>query len=411
MVILVFEALTKLPSYSKLTLKGGTSLYKDGCINRLSEDLDIMYEIRDVMKGAVGNDFGYPQSPSMADKWRKKSRDFLNTWITDSVVPTITEQGEKYGIELNVSFADKETLFVYYPALVGYTDYIQPSVKLEFGANDTGLPLKQIKFTTESAKHIKDITFPECSGNIMLPQRTLLEKITALHTFCLTPQKARERQSRHWYDVAMLSRDESMISSIMDINMMRHVLYYQSMYYRQKDEDGRKIEQHKLLSGMNIIPTGTLLESVRDDYEMMHRYKFIYCNAPSFDEILDRCRKVESELAKVYNPDIFPELENIKISSLLPFTEDKASVDSKMVTFVLESPLRYREIEDTLKNEYLTRVFLNECITNVMGHINPLDEKGTIPAHLQHLLQEKQYQGEWRLISGPCGDEYTWDAS
>lgn len=82
-VVWTLGALFDSPLAADLTFKGGTSLSKAyKVINRFSEDIDLTYDIRKLIKDLVGDDNPLPTSRSQANKWTNAVRERLPGWIT-----------------------------------------------------------------------------------------------------------------------------------------------------------------------------------------------------------------------------------------------------------------------------------------------------------------------------------------
>lgn len=92
-VVWTLEHLFDLPFARSLTFKGGTSLSKVyRAIDRFSEDIDLTYDIRELIPDKVGKgDDWLPTSRSKADDATDAVHQRLPEWITREVVPPLAE--------------------------------------------------------------------------------------------------------------------------------------------------------------------------------------------------------------------------------------------------------------------------------------------------------------------------------
>ena len=131
-----------------LVFKGGTSLSKAyKVIRRFSEDVDLTYDIRELMPDLVGQSGdGMPPTLSQQKRWTDEVRKRLPEWVKKVAKPAIVAALEANGI-LASTRAEGEKLFIDYAQLVdGGTSSVAPSVMLEFGARSTGEPATTVSF-------------------------------------------------------------------------------------------------------------------------------------------------------------------------------------------------------------------------------------------------------------------------
>jgi Nucleotidyl transferase AbiEii toxin, Type IV TA system len=70
-----------------LVFKGGTSLSKAyNVIGRFSEDVDVTYNVRELIPELVGDNASFPKSNSQADKWRDAIEEKLPAWVQDKAL-------------------------------------------------------------------------------------------------------------------------------------------------------------------------------------------------------------------------------------------------------------------------------------------------------------------------------------
>ena len=93
----------------KLTLKGGTSLSKVyKILNRFSEDVDLTYDIREVVPDLLRDGNSIPGSPCQAKKITDRVDDRLPQWIEGEVLPTLLSAIQRDGLQVNLSPAGNE---------------------------------------------------------------------------------------------------------------------------------------------------------------------------------------------------------------------------------------------------------------------------------------------------------------
>ncbi len=112
---------------------------------------------------------------------------------------------------------DQQTLFVEYPTLFPSDDddYVMPRLKIELGARSALNPNSSHTITPYIADELADWSFGVENIRVITPQRTYWEKLLILHgLYCgyrdeqrLPPGK--NRISRHYYDVAMITETET----------------------------------------------------------------------------------------------------------------------------------------------------------------------------------------------------------
>ena len=138
----------------KLTFKGGTSLSKaHKIIDRFSEDVDLTYDIREMVPDLLRSGNPIPASSSQAKKITDAVRDRLPEWIKKTVQPIFESALQREGIQATLSLAGKEQeklILTYMPIKLG-TGYAAPTIQLEFGGRATGEPHQHHVVTCDMA--------------------------------------------------------------------------------------------------------------------------------------------------------------------------------------------------------------------------------------------------------------------
>src|SRR5215475_3334979 len=123
-----------------LVFKGGTSLSKGyGIIRRFSEDIDLTYDVRQIIPELAQGDPPIPATRSQADKWTKTARERLTKWVKEEALPVLQQHAKATGVEVTFR-VENDVIYVDYEQLTEGSEYVAPSVKLEFGARSTGEP-------------------------------------------------------------------------------------------------------------------------------------------------------------------------------------------------------------------------------------------------------------------------------
>lgn len=295
-VVWTLAALFDSPLGSALTFKGGTSLSKVyRVIERFSEDIDLTYDIRELLPDLVKHDAPLPKSNSQAKKWTEAVRKRLPVWITEKVEPVIRDALARDGIEATVLLGGDEhdKLFVDYDPLRSGTGYVSPRVVLEFGARATGEPHDRHRVVSDMAGHVPEVTFPEATARVMKVERTFWEKATAAHVYCRRGSFRGERFSRHWYDLAAISETSPFDSAVNERAIATAVADHKSWFFAEKDASGTTIDYHAAVGGgLDLVPRGVAHDALEADYAKMIEDGLLV-RGRAFDELMEACAKLE----------------------------------------------------------------------------------------------------------------------
>lgn len=293
-VVWTLKTLFESPFGEHLVFKGGTSLSKaHGVIKRFSEDVDITYDIRELIPDLTGKDGEVlPKTQSQEKRWTKKIRERLPVWITESVKPLIDRAIHQEKLKAATG-TNNDKLFVNYDAVVTGSNYTSSHLILEFGARSTGVSASVHKVTCDAAGLLEEgLVFPVACPNTMKAERTFWEKATAMHVYCLQ-EKLRERFSRHWYDVVKLDDAGIANSALLDRGLAQSVAKHKNMFFREKGADGKVVDYTAAVSGrLRLVPKDTARDSLRKDYQSMVDDGFLPENAETFNDLLDRCSDI-----------------------------------------------------------------------------------------------------------------------
>jgi hypothetical protein len=222
-----------------LVFKGGTSLSKAyDVIGRFSEDIDVTYDVRELIPELVGKDGPIPKSNSQAQKWRDAIDEKLPAWVRDTALPAITKHVADTGVDVKVT-AKGANIYIDYDPLAKGKGYVPPRVTVEFGARSTGEPFEERQITCDAAAYLPDLEFPSAKPNVMLPKRTFWEKATAVHVFCKQGTQG-DRLSRHWHDLVRLDDEGYAKAAFDDRALAKEVAEFKGKFFRAKDSNGKR---------------------------------------------------------------------------------------------------------------------------------------------------------------------------
>jgi len=104
-----------------VAFKGGTSLSKAfHIIERFSEDIDITYDVRQLIPELIGEHReGLPLTRSQADKWSRNVKKRLPIWIVEVVKPIFDRALITEGLPGNASVEEEKLVIHYEPVTPG----------------------------------------------------------------------------------------------------------------------------------------------------------------------------------------------------------------------------------------------------------------------------------------------------
>lgn len=279
-----------------LVFKGGTSLSKAyGTIDRFSEDIDLTYDIREIATDLIAKtETGWPESNSQQRKWTKEIRDRLDRWVAEEIAPLFSAAIDAARLEAKVNVPGGGALVIEYAAVATGTGYVMPRVLLEFGARATGEPAGRRRIVCDAAEHLPQLDFPSATPRVMLATRTFWEKATAIHVFCRQGRfRGGDRFARHWYDVVRLDSADVVDEAIADRALASEVAHHKQLFFAEKDEAGTAIDYIAAVAGdLVLVPQGTARDALAEDYASMIADGLIHGEAPSFEEMMDRCAAI-----------------------------------------------------------------------------------------------------------------------
>ncbi len=285
-----------------LSFKGGTSLSKAwGLIDRFSEDIDLTIE-RDHL--GFGGDHGPEGAGSGKERQRRilKLRQACREAITHRIDPHLRSRLQSL-LASNAAWAlisddedpDGQTLLFAYPRIVASAtpSYVQPVVKLEFGARSDPWPVETRPVTSFVAEEFPQLfQVSACTVRALMPERTFWEKVMLLHeeTF-RDPGKTRQpRLARHYYDVWRLIGAGVAAKASAELELFEAVASHRRVFFRHTWVDYDSLKKGTI----QMLPRAEQLDDWRRDYLAMRDEMFV-STPPAFDDILAVIARFQSQ--------------------------------------------------------------------------------------------------------------------
>ena len=288
----VLKAIFSLPYAEHLSFKGGTSLSK--CwhlIERFSEDVDI----------AISREFlGFPGELSrtqVSDKLRRAACSFVREKMQNDLREGLIALGiasEKFNVYVNstsVSTTDPEVIYIDYESVLPNSEYIAHTVKLEVGGRSMAEPVQCVSIQSQIDVVLSQAMFvqPAFEVNVVVPERTFLEKVMLLHEEFAKPMSEvrTERMSRHLYDLQRMLHTDIAQRALSDEALYRAVVEHRRKFINLRDFDYDMLYPKHL----SLEIPANVVELWRKDYETMQR-TMIYGQSVTFDELLAEIRQL-----------------------------------------------------------------------------------------------------------------------
>lgn len=280
-----------------LAFKGGTSLSKAyGAIERFSEDIDLTYDIRELLPDIL-KDQGdaLPPNRSQAKKWSEEVRKRLPTWLKAEVVPLIEDAIGDYDLPATLRL-EEDKIYVDYEPVASGSGYVGPTIQLEFGARSTGEPSETRPVVCESAMHVTSVAFPQAAPRVMRAERTFWEKATAAHVYCVQARVRGDRFARHWYDLVRLDEVGIADAALDERELAMAVAQHKAMFFAATDERGTAIDYEAAVQGaLVLVPSGKALDALATDYDRMVEDGLFLGYAMPFEAIESASRQLEKK--------------------------------------------------------------------------------------------------------------------
>lgn len=288
-VSMVLRAIFSLPYATAFVFKGGTSLSKGwGLIERFSEDIDLAIDPK-----YLG--FTDIATKSQRTKLRKDSKKFIDGTFALDIENRLKEFGLCKVIvpETSVSDLDPAVLFVEYNSVLQTKMlYIPARVKVEISCRSLMEPSEEIEMRSmiEDAYPGEEFSLPIFTVPTVVPGRTFLEKVFLLHEEFSRPNGCThiERITRHMYDIAKMMDKPFAMEAMQNVQLYEDIVAHRKKFTAWSGLDYTTHLPHTI----SFLPPESIEDVLRDDYKQM-QIGFIYADAPSFDEIMERLQELQ----------------------------------------------------------------------------------------------------------------------
>ena len=281
----------------EIVFKGGTSLSKVyQVIERFSEDIDLSLSPDFLKLPEAGT------SGKQADLWMTRAEKACSDVVRDQIAPelerSVTDVLGSRDSSWFEFIADSQTkspvLLFHYPSLQpSGVEYIQRSVKLEFGSLTEQQPTGNHPIRPWIADILPD-AFPDWQCRVVALDvvRTFWEKATILHSEYHRPigKPTPDRFSRHYADLAALSLTTHADEALKRDEIRNQVVTWKGRYFRSGWSSYGTAQPGKF----RLVPPEERLLSLRRDYGQM---RDMYLSPPpSFDEVLGHLTTLQARI-------------------------------------------------------------------------------------------------------------------
>ena len=274
-----------------LMFKGGTSLSKVfNLIGRFSEDIDLILDWRLVSNE---NPLNEQESKNKQVKFNEQINENAKEYIKNELLPIISQNLSPL---CTCSMAeDGFSINVKYPNAFD-DNYLRPEILLEIGPLASWLPSDSFEISSFAAQKFPQVfEKTKCDVNTIVAKRTFWEKATILHHEANRPLDSAmpTRYSRHYYDLAMMAKNEVKDEALVDLELLKNVVEFKQKFYPRI---WAKYEE-AVPGTLKLLPPEFRLDSLEKDYKAMQN--MIFDKYISFEEIIDSLRKLEKEINEV----------------------------------------------------------------------------------------------------------------
>ncbi len=305
-VSLVLEVLyNQLPvEHPRLLFKGGTSLSKAfGLIRRFSEDIDLVVYREDlgfagIHDPTVTGDLSNRERNALFGKLREACSSYIIGDLTSELAASIDQIAEGCRVVPDETDADRQTLLIEYPTQYpsSVSAYVAPRVKIEAGARSALEPTLDCTVTPILGDELPAWSFEVGNVRVIAPERTYWEKLLILHGLhCGYRDEQRlpsdrDRVSRHYYDVAMITATETGRSALTRTELLDAVRNHNLIAFRQ----AWKRFEEAVPGSLRLVPQAELSTVIESDYRAMEG--MILGDAPTFEWVMEQIEFAEAAI-------------------------------------------------------------------------------------------------------------------
>ncbi len=280
------------PWENSFAFKGGTALSRIYHLTeRFSEDIDLILDWR--MLGYGLKEPWEPRSNTKQDAFNKEAIKRANVFLTEAFVPQLCfDISEELNRPANIYIdeQDPQVVLFAYPRIFSNPATL-PVIRIEAGALSAWTPAEDGLLRPYVSEQYPDL-FEQHETSILTvsPERTFWEKATILHHEAHRPEnlKMPKRYSRHYYDLVKLTHSPVKEKAFAQLDLLQKVVDFKIKFYPR----GWAKYEEAVPGTLKLIPPEYQFATLRSDYAAMQ--DMIYGDAPSFDEMMDEIRQLET---------------------------------------------------------------------------------------------------------------------
>jgi hypothetical protein len=263
-VVQTLRLVSQMGIAEHIVFKGGTSLSKAwGLIERFSEDIDL----------AINREF-FGFSGDISRTQVGKLKDASSKYLSNDFLFSLQKAFDDAKIKnIRLSVVDSKNpdddpvkIEVAYPAVTGYSAYVQPRVLLEIGSRSLMEPSTRRSFRSMLGQTFPDLPFADTDVSIRCvnPERTFLEKLFLLHEEHQRPKNKMiiKGKSRHFYDIYRIAQTPYAEKAIADKELYKSIVAHRERFSKLKGVD---YSSH-FPPNLNPIPPAGMLPEWERDY-------------------------------------------------------------------------------------------------------------------------------------------------
>ena len=270
--------------------KGGTSLSKAyHCIQRFSEDIDLLLDLRCVSE--PGESFDKERSRNAINTFKSKTVKRTAAYINETLLPRLSALLAPYCTVIREP-DEPNNLYVKFPSVFSSLGYIRPDIKLEIGAFAVGTPFAPANIRSYVAEQFPEFAETGADVPTVSVERTFWEKTTILHYLNFLPPESATplRHSRHYYDVFMLANSKYRDQIFSASALLGEIIAFDRKFYSKRGVDYDAMS----LSSLKLLPPPHRAADLAEDYQQMQ--DMIFGDTPTWNELLTSLATIQNQL-------------------------------------------------------------------------------------------------------------------
>ena len=270
--------------------KGGTSLSKAyHCIQRFSEDIDLLLDLRCVSD--PGESFDKERSRNAINTFKSKTGKRTAEYINETLLPRMSALLAPYYTVIREP-DEPNNLYVKFPSVFSSLGYIRPNIKLEIGAFAVETPFAPAKIRSYVAEQFPEFSETGADVPTVSVERTFWKTTTILHYLNFQPPESATplRHSRHYYDVFMLANSKYREQIFSASALLGEIIASDRKFYPKRGVDYDAMS----LSTLKLLPPPRRTADLAKDYQQMQ--DMIFGDRPTWNELLEILTSLEGNL-------------------------------------------------------------------------------------------------------------------